>query len=243
MIYIKIFIVICRCKKESTMKKNHMLINQDCCICDEIESGKFPSPYTEKYEAENRCCAETSDFIVFPSISPLAVGHILIFPKYHITSLSKLSYKALMNLEMLIHHLSDYIIDDFNTSYIFEHGVSSDGLGGCGITHAHLHVIPLTINNINKINVQVINTYPNTIKGNLVDLMCRARKTKMYILFGNNLNELYLSCSSEIPSQFMRRIIANTMGYVKWDWRESTGKEYFVSTLGKFSTSKLFLNL
>lgn len=219
-------------KKEARMSSsNGSYSNGQCCICSEIQSGRLPPLYEEKYDIAYRNCLETRDFVVFPSVSPLTFGHLLLFPKRHVTSLAQLNSKCLQNLCKIVTQLAARVSVRSDPPYFFEHGVPENGTGGCGITHAHLHLLPLPTSIALSADGRVSKEYPPDRSGDLVHMLDTHIPGFHYLLFGQDLGDLRLSFSSGLPSQYMRRIIAEETGLTCWDWRELSGVNLFRRTI------------
>ena len=114
-------------------KYNTHKILEDCCICKEIHLKQLPDSYKHVYQISNRSCYETPEFIAMPSISPLAAGHLLIFPKQHISCLQQLSLGLNQHLVEIVDYLAKFTGVEFGTPFFFEHGVAKDEVGACGI--------------------------------------------------------------------------------------------------------------
>ncbi|CAN5779743.1 hypothetical protein BH09VER1_BH09VER1_17600 [soil metagenome] len=206
-----------------------------CCICEEIGNHRFPEHLRGIYGLADRTCAETSDFIAFPTVSPLVKGHMLIFTKHHVPSLRKTSRKSIQSLQELATQIAARVSPEADHVFFFEHGVMADGKGSCGITHAHLHVLPLDPATIASVIQETSTVFPPQHFGSLSSLLhSDLNDESPYLLFGQNISELKLSFATTIPSQFMRRIIATKLGLGDWDWKKLTGINRFRATHSTF---------
>ena len=138
-------------------------------------------------------------------------------------------------LDWVIEHSSEVLQTAYDVDSIqFEHGPSSPFQGGgCCIDHAHLHIVPFNVNI--DLNIAVRETYeasgyPATAKSFLLQ-----RKPYLYIKFPQTSGRgSVLLDSTELPSQFMRRVIAKVIGKEdKWDWNIFLGKKEIESCLVK----------
>jgi diadenosine tetraphosphate (Ap4A) HIT family hydrolase len=108
---------------------------QDCVFCEEFSSGRF------RY---NIPVLETGLFFVLADIAPIALGHLIILPKRHVSSLSELEASTLEELRDLVAELHTLAANVFEWIALAEHG---SGIGsvlrtGC-VDHAHLHMCPV----------------------------------------------------------------------------------------------------
>lgn len=209
------------------MKLNKLLIKNDCCICEEVKNGRLSSRFYNHYPIKNRICYETKNFIVVPSVSPLKIGHLLFFPKEHTTNLMKLNDIKINELKQLILKYKNLINDDL---YFFEHGVRHVTQTACGINHAHLHMLPLDKGISENINDEILNNYSPTKTDNLFNLLLDKNNMKSYLIFGNNINNIFLINNEEIPSQFMRKLISKYLKNKYWDWKLLFGWDDFYKT-------------
>ncbi len=206
-----------------------------CCICDEIDSGKFPSDYYRQYPIQNRLCYESEYFVLFPSVSPLVSGHVLIFPKKHITCLFSLRPSIRDQLVAVVQDVNKHVRYHFGSTYVFEHGVVDGKATGCGINHAHLHIVPLPDRIIEKIGEQVKRKHPPIRSGSLEELLYQNNIYSSYLLFGKGPDNMSLSFSENIASQYMRQTISKEIGDDTWDWKALFGWENFNTTLMSFT--------
>jgi len=58
----------------------------DCCFCNEFDSGIMPELFVIKSGLRTRIVTQDSDFVAIPSISPIALGHMLLVPRAHVTA-------------------------------------------------------------------------------------------------------------------------------------------------------------
>jgi diadenosine tetraphosphate (Ap4A) HIT family hydrolase len=206
--------------------------SKQCCICEEIKSHELPNDYVSRYRISNRFCYEDDNFVIFPSISPLVSGHILLFPKIHVSNLAALSDSMLSQINVLGKMVQFH--ENIDRKYFFfEHGVKND-IGGCGITHAHLHILPLPSEISNQVIIEIQKDFPSITHGNLGQIKDEARRSTAYLFYGIDLLDLTLSLAEEIPSQYIRKIIAEKINKSDWDWRNLTEEKKFLETYATY---------
>ncbi|HWD92255.1 MAG TPA: HIT domain-containing protein [Verrucomicrobiae bacterium] len=206
----------------------------DCSICGEIRSRSFSEELQRVYGVGCRICAETEDFIALPTVSPLVTGHMLIFPKRHVPSLTVLPPDHIRTLTELATHIVSLVSSETSAGYVFEHGVLEDGNGSCGITHAHLHIIPLQFEIATEVTRQASLSFPPQRVDSLESVLSRHPQPESpYLLFGESLSAIRFTAAPSIPSQLMRRLIATQIGKLDWNWRNYTGVEEFQRTINK----------
>jgi diadenosine tetraphosphate (Ap4A) HIT family hydrolase len=92
----------------------------------------------------DRVLLESDHFLVVPSKGGFLPGWLLIVPKHHLLSMAQLDPARSAELDSLTITVSDLVASRFAAPTTFEHGATCPGtIFGCGIDHAHLHVVPL----------------------------------------------------------------------------------------------------
>lgn len=208
----------------------------DCVFCRELNGSRDTNFATRYPEIQSRIIYETESLVAFPCIGQLVNGHFLVVPKNHDCTLAQ-TQKRLNNLNQELTHLlrEVHLILGFelNDSLIFEHGALGPNDGSCGIYHAHLHVLPST----NKIDASELYNFENSdpVK-NIESVLKNTPIDKPYIFAGNLKDGFYhLQLKEALPSQTLRKAVANQLNAEQWDWRKSQREEYMMSTLKKVS--------
>ncbi len=114
----------------------------------------------------------------------------------------------------------------------FEHGATSERKkGGCCITHAHLHAVPVQVDVFSELakhfDYQKIETFDQLKK--------QFDKGVPYFFYESNSGGRYLFEVPEIvPSQYIRQIIAAKIEKPeRWDWRTCLGIDELLRTIEK----------
>lgn len=201
-----------------------------CCICAEIEEGKFPNQYRQAYPVLNRFCYRSNDFVVFPSISPLTLGHLLIFPVRHVSNLRIMPSSLIPEFLQIVGTFSRRLQAHFAPPYIFEHGICRNEGQACGINHAHLHLVPLPNHVMENVNSTVCRDFPQDCEGNLATILTTA-PMRPYLMFGSDPAYMFVSHNADVQSQYMRTVIAGRLGIADWNWNCLTRREEFMKTL------------
>lgn len=210
--------------------------NVQCCLCAEIATRQFPADYRHAYPVESRICFETRDFVVLPSVSPMTAGHVLVLPRIHVTRLADLRPGEHEQLRACTEHAVDRLRTRFSEPcYVFEHGVTTSGTA-CGIDHAHLHILPLSPNTIESIELRVEADFSVQARGSLGEMLATGthEMRRCYLLHGTDLKSISLSFNDRIPSQYMRQLISAVCGRADWDWKLLFGSSEFRATQEAF---------
>jgi diadenosine tetraphosphate (Ap4A) HIT family hydrolase len=207
-----------------------------CCFCDEILSGVMPKEYCQAAGRRCRVVHQERAFVVFPSLSPLHVGHLLVVPRIHVRSFVQLSACDFGCSTQLIRNLSGVIEQRFGDALIWEHGIAVDSSGGCGVSHAHIHILPLGAEKLERVLAGLDRYFSMAASVSLEKLKGQLNNTNTYLFWqaGNHLGRVVVS--DAIPSQFMRKLVAQVLESTEWDWKETYNWDMFVSTIELLGT-------
>jgi ATP adenylyltransferase len=200
------------------------ITEHNCELCEEFQSRKckFIEPQ------QSRIIYETINFIVLPSLGSFVEGYLLICPKFHIPSFASIELDKLHELKSLISEVKRVVNNNYGSSVIFEHGVTSCGLkaGGC-IDHAHLHIVPVDLD-ITTILESSFQTHVLTDWDRLNEYQNEA-----YLLAQSpNGRMLITELHNNVPSQFFRRHIASFLEIEeRWDWGAYHGATEMIETI------------
>lgn len=206
-------------------------VSTTCCFCTEINSGVLPQEFQSNIRISSRLISESADFAAFPTISPLRSGHILVIPKCHLTSVMHLDSKARSAFIDFTRAVSEQVSKIFGPVIYFEHGVEPGSGGGCGVDHAHWHILPCSRHEAARVFHAVKKDHQKlawTSSSQLTDLNYSGSS---YLIVGRSLNNLGFVYSKTLPSQYLRRLIAYSLGLSHWNWREVFNWDGFRETL------------
>lgn len=107
---------------------------KECCFCA-VNKGKYARPDIDTPFMSDE------NYFALASVGAMVEGWSLIIPRAHGVSL-KLNYTN-PHLGIFLNKLLPKLIGQYGKLIAFEHGANMDGsLTGCGINHAHLHLVP-----------------------------------------------------------------------------------------------------
>lgn len=203
-----------------------------CCFCSELK-GHSDNEFSQIYSRgcpSSRLIAQTRTFVILPTLGQLTEGYLLIVTKKHYPSMGHLTTTQLCELEEVKQKISKILSSLYGKPIFFEHGPVTEGIGGCGVYHAHLHVAPIAetidlIDNLRSLKGDKIKT--------LEPLIDKINRGKSYLFYENQEAVKYIFDGDGVPSQFFRRILAEKLGKINWDWRRSGREKELLSTLKK----------
>lgn len=200
-----------------------------CPFCQEIDENTVPDDFTRYTNLRNRFILKTDSFVIFPSISPIQEGHTLLVPITHITNM----YESYSLLKPALHIVAKNLLETLRTTYgpvlIFEHGVSKGSSGGCGITHAHWHFLPLSQERAKRVIDLIEKSVSVDETGSVSKLFNTHQTGRDYLLYGFELDQMHI-VYQDLPSQFVRKIVAEALNLAKWDWKEMFASNVFEQT-------------
>ncbi|SDU33157.1 HIT family protein [Nitrosomonas ureae] len=209
-------------------------MREDCVFCREIEGSRNTNFAIRYPEITSRIICETDSLIAFPCIGQLTEGHFLIVSREHDCTFKQVhSRLALLpdELDELNKRVHEQLGININSSLFFEHGALNQLNGGCGIYHAHLHVVP-NAGNVHPKNIfnfenenphfSIDSTWKNLPMGN------------SYVFAGSKEHGFYCRLIySPLPSQTLRKNVAHALGLDEWDWRKTSREANMILTLAK----------
>lgn len=210
-------------------------LSTDCRICSNIiEQGND----TEK-ECWDEILVEDDNFVCTPTVGALVEGYVLTIPKNHAICSGELSSELIEEYWEFTTDVANKIEDSCGQTIIFEHGPNNSNTQvGCGVDHAHLHIVPFkepVIDEVNQINSSPIQWHSID---NIQEVKHTYESGEEYLLFRNQSGDLMLGTSLTISSQLFRRAIATINGCPeKFDWNSHPFKSNVESTVECFNHS------
>jgi diadenosine tetraphosphate (Ap4A) HIT family hydrolase len=187
----------------------------------------------------NRVVAETGRFFAMVSKGPLSLGHLLILPKKHYISIATMPEEYFPEFSELRRELGIRLTSAFHfpQTLLFEHGSSNTDLkGGCCISHAHMHIMPVRLP-----STRVVRKIREALEGNnseskaiemYRELRDLADEETAYAFFEFDGMKHFSRINRHMPSQFIRQAIGKYVGReYTWDWRQNPRIEDIIETV------------
>lgn len=205
-----------------------MSISNGCCICGQIAGDPVSdliSNLMKDRKYVRRVPFETENFAAIPSIGPIAPGHTLLCPKWHVRSMAMAlgpgPNQSELNLEyrMADTGLSGLLSALYSKPiHRFEHGSAEYGTKVvCTVEHAHVHLVPAEVDILPTIQSE--KRWKPIARGfsNLRTIVAEAE----YIYYESPDGRSVVTFSDAgFESQYLRRIFAEALGAPeKWNWR------------------------
>src|SRR6267143_1389366 len=115
-----------------------------CDFCNELQ-GKSDNSFRRIYRDEpaSRMLYRSNNFAVVPSLGQIVESYLLVLPIKHFKAVGDLPRHYLDEFVAVCQCVGEVLNNESGPNILFEHGTRSEGVGGCGIYHAHLHAVPL----------------------------------------------------------------------------------------------------
>lgn len=212
---------------------DEMKVIKSCKYCNFINNAGS--------DLHNTIIAETDSFIVVPTLGSLVPGWQLVIPKEHCLNALQLNFDKKEELNNLLQHRIELTKNIFKQQVlIFEHGAISDNTAiGCGIDHAHIHIVPFEMDILNEIK-QKEPTFRKLDIKSIYDFYLHKNKEqgKPYWVFSSDQNAVYYTDEMQESSQFFRKIIAKHCGMSeRFDYKKFKFEINTVKTLELFSVN------
>ena len=200
----------------------------ECEFCIELRTNCLPAKYQNYSSIRHRCFMETEHLSVWPTVSPLRFGHILILSKSHVPSFAHVQPSARAELFDVVNNLDAILRHDDSNYAFFEHGLASCNQTGCGVNHAHIHMIWLTQHEQELVKKLFDDILSISCTMTPLDFRRKDLNWGEYALLCLHRHDLFVSLhNTDIPSQTLRKIVARAIGSTSLDWREMINAEIF----------------
>lgn len=210
-----------------------------CCFCAELSGAQ--TEFHDLYPVfRSRVVLDTPGFVVMPSLGQLAPGHMLLVPRNHVTSFGELSRAQRTEALHLYSTLRATLSRLFSPVVSFEHGSPRGVLsGGCGIVHAHVHFVPLGWHNAEPPSPAGDGWRENHTNGWLDHATVLSEQDAGYLMWHGPEGLPHLEAAPHVPSQHLRRHVAQLLGEGAWDWRLTGPQRELVSVLAGSTAEEL----
>lgn len=176
---------------------------------------------------------ECDDVALVPTRGMLVEGWILAIPREHILSSSALSARRRSELWHRADRAVALVASSYGPATVFEHGAVVPGsVVGCGVDHAHIHVVPLSFDLAELARSHPLGRDLTWTPINDIRSVQDSQTVLSPYLVIQGPSGLGWRAAGSIPSQFFRRVIADAIGCPsQFDWRADAGMENIDATL------------
>lgn len=196
--------------------------------------------YSATRELWNTPLFESPSFVALPTVGALVEGWLLVVPKVAALSFAQLATSQFSELAHFLGEVCSVLEASYGTISVFEHGPSvANSTVGCGVDHAHLHLVPAHCDLLT--GAQRI--APN-IKWTEISSFEKIRHSSnwgegYWFLqqdYGDGKCYVGKSSDGKYTSQLFRRVIADHLGCPSaYDWKIAPGEAMISATVEKLS--------
>jgi|SRR6266850_1990156 len=206
----------------------------NCDFCNEF-SGDPENTFYRIYEGrpESRILFRSNRFAVVPSLGQIVESYLLVLPIEHFRAVGDLPGHYLDEFDAVCQRVGKIFKDQYGPYILFEHGTRTEGAGGCGIYHAHLHAAPLASAS-DPIELLKLK-FPYTELAHLKDISKQSADLPSYLFYQDSNARLYLFNTGPLPSQYMRKVLADALVEEDWNWRDAGREERLLATIRRLS--------
>lgn len=176
--------------------------SSSCRFCDIIqnEPGTPFRTFVNSSPTASEVLLETPSFVILADIGPIVEGYCIIVSRRCIPSIAQLEPEELTELAMLKASLREAMQEPYGDSIVFEHGAATftRNAGAC-ITHAHLHVVPTSIDLASDLADESFEQQDNSFGPDQLET------ESGYLYYENQLGEKFLALVNSCASQYFRR--------------------------------------
>jgi diadenosine tetraphosphate (Ap4A) HIT family hydrolase len=205
-----------------------------CDFCNELSQGK-ENAFARLYGTapSSRMLFRSENFAVLPSLGQIVEGYLLIIPTKHYMAMADISLELQEELSRLCVRVRSALSQAYGPALFFEHGIRGTQAGGCGVDHAHLHAVPFDSAR-EPINELTKNHRLRTIDS-ISELTQRVSPNSPYLYYEQTNGQAWVCETECIPSQYVRKLLAESIGIESWDWRVSGRKQTLLSSISRLS--------
>jgi ATP adenylyltransferase len=203
------------------------VVSRECVFCCHIATGPV--------RVSETLISESEHFVAWASLGAMIEGWLIIVPKDHYLSLATLPCSLQGEFEDFRGSLERSLRVTYGSAAAFEHGPSAvKTSAGCGIDHAHLHMVPTTYDLLSRAKALMPGDAILEPASSVWDAEPAVKAGKCYIYIQQNDGSQWILSAINIPSQLLRRVISTQLGRPDlYDWRENPEHGIVEATIGR----------
>lgn len=214
----------------------------ECKYCRNLLGGKRTSQ-----EPWNTILYESDNFAVVPTLGSMIEGWLLVVTKEHYLCMGAIPPSLWSELRCMLDLTTKAVARDYTPPTIFEHGPKWEELSvGCGIDHAHLHVVPLHFSLIARAKESTeLGRFPWFQLESVWSSLSQLHQSKQSYIYIKESSKMSYYCTPDaVPCQSLRRIIARELMIpTLYNYNDYTFRENVESTISSVKRSFADSNL
>lgn len=217
------------------MRISHRCASSD--FCDEL-AGVAETSFFRTYggDPESRLLGQTENLAVVADLSPLTSGHILVLSRLHHLNFAQVAEAHPSEIRDLFNLLLPQYVQTFDRVTILEHGSAENMVNGACITHAHLHLLPISRQAVNE--AMENDGLHWTSFPSLQDLGRPPWMRSAYYLSGAESDFRRYEPIPELPRQYLRAVAGAILGIPdpEWEWAVVIRRDLLRETIARTSS-------
>jgi hypothetical protein len=206
----------------------------DTEIASEIATGRLPNEFRAKIGVDTRILAQTESLVLMPTVSPLCLGHVLLFARGAHLSFAEL-LRSRSSVASELNRMAALYDGIFGHPVWFEHGSVPDGTVACGVTRAHLHLVPRSQIKVPELTAALDFEIGPAAETEFLQLK---KIRSEYIFVSDNIGGSgKVWVGRNLPSQIVRRHLAQQLALSEWNWRSLFGWNVVRDTIAMWERS------
>jgi len=206
----------------------------ECKYCSTLFGSQHHKANNQPW---NEILWESDNFVIVPTLGAIVEGWLLIISKEHYVCMGAIEKDLHTELEEAINLAATAVSSLYGRSTIFEHGPCQQGLElGCGIDHAHMHVLPLQFNlrNAAKMSPEMGMFDWVQVESTFCQLSQLHRLGASYMYIQEQGKPGYYCMAKQAPCQSLRRIIARKLDVAeRYDYNKYPFRENVANTIAR----------
>jgi ATP adenylyltransferase len=184
---------------------------------------------------------ESDNFIVLPSLGALVEGWLLLVPKSHFICFGALPESLIAEMKELKATVCSSVSKAYGNVAAFEHGPHKESLRlGCGVDHAHLHVVPIPFD-LESAVAPFLPPATHWLAAGAQECHDAYLRREDYLYLEQPIGVGRIATHDDFGGQLFRRGIAAALGLPdEYNWREHSHLSNVAATTGQFRGRNLF---
>lgn len=187
-------------------------MTEDCIFCEIEDGNRVKGDY-------NRHIIDTQHFFVVAGRGQICDGYMIICARKHLFNMSLLEEEEWAELMRLKSRIRRMVKEIYGCDPLFfEHGdADCTNRGGSCISHAHIHVVPLTLKKV----PQMLHKFSLFYFDSPDEWKHFAVLHSPYFTLELSDGKIIMIHETNLPCQFGRQLLVTELGLpVEWDWRK-----------------------
>lgn len=164
---------------------------------------------------------ESANFVVVPTVGSIIPGWLLVVPRSHCLSVGSVAEDKFQEFIEIQETAAEALRDCFGPVSFFEHGAVRERESvGCGVDHAHLHIVATDIDLLASARAPNGTGLQWRSVGGIEAARAYIAEQMPYVFVHQPSGGAWIGTASTIESQLIRKVIARHTGQPdRWDWK------------------------